>query len=78
MEELDLVFTTVGNVAVSKAAQYGSDASEPLESRCEKSSLSKMTWSIELDLEKSGFGGSVIELVGTLRLGDDFAKEQGL
>jgi hypothetical protein len=37
-----------------------------------------MASSIELNLEKSGFGGSVIELVGTLRLGDDFAKEQGL
>jgi hypothetical protein len=37
-----------------------------------------MASSIELNLEKFGCGGSVIESVGTLRLGDNFSKEQGL
>ena len=61
MGELGSEFTTVGNVAVSTAAQYGSDASEPLKSRSEKSSFSKMASSIELNVEKKGFEGSVIE-----------------
>jgi hypothetical protein len=37
-----------------------------------------MVSSIELNLEKIGFGGSVIEFAGEFRLGGNFSKEQGL
>ena len=60
--ELGSDFTTVNNVAVSTTVQYGWDASEPLKSRFEKSSLSKMVLSIEFNLEKFGFATSFIGL----------------
>jgi hypothetical protein len=37
-----------------------------------------MVSSIELNLERFGFGGSVIEFAGEFRLRGDFSKEQGL